>query len=99
MERTRKPTSPGEIIQAHYLEPLGITITDLAASLGLSRKTLSAIVNGHGTVTVDIAMRLSRALSTSPEMWLNLQMALDLWNARQIPGKWKEIEPLATAGE
>lgn len=98
MERTRKPTSPGEIIRAHYLEPLGLTITDLAKRLGISRKTLSAIVNEHGPITIDIAMRLSRALSTTPELWINLQTSLDLWLARQTPAKWEAIEPLP-AGE
>lgn len=94
MEQTRKPTSPGEIIRAHYLEPLNLSVTALADRLGISRKTLSRIVNGRASITLDIAMRLSRALSTSPELWLNLQTALDVWQASQIPGEWDNIQPL-----
>lgn len=96
MERitTRRPSSPGEIIKGLYMEPLNLSITGLAARLGVSRKTLSAIVNGHAPVTVDMAMRLSRAFSTSPELWIGLQSKLDLWEAGQKEGAWKNVEPV-----
>lgn len=97
-ERTRRPTGPGEIIMAHYLEPLKMSITELAARLGVSRKTVSAIVNGRAAVSVDMAMRLSRAFSTTPELWLNMQRALDLWQARQEQGGWRDVAPIPLAG-
>ena len=95
MERnfTRRPTSPGEIIRYDYMEPLELTGIALAERLGVSRKHISGILNGHTRVTVDMALRLSRAFSTTPERWLNLQRNLDLWNARQSPEDWAAIEP------
>ena len=96
MERimTRRPTHPGEIIKAHYLEPLELTVTALAARLGVSRKLLSNLVNGRAAVTVDMALRLSRAFNTTPDLWLNLQRNLDLWEARQGEHPWQSVEPL-----
>lgn len=94
MERTRKPSMPGEVLKEMYLEPLDVTITDFAEHIGVSRKTVSALVNGRTPVTVDMAMRLSVALNTTPDLWLNLQRAVDLWNARQEKGSWTQIQPL-----
>ena len=90
MERTRKPSLPGEILKEMYLDPLGLTITDFAGRIGVS-----AIVNGHSPVTVDMALRLSRAFSTTPDLWLNLQRAVDLWEARQRHGSWTQVQPIA----
>ena len=56
---------------------------------------VSAIVNGHSPVTVDMALRLSRAFSTTPDLWLNLQRAVDLWEARQRHGSWTQVQPIA----
>jgi addiction module antidote protein, HigA family len=89
---TRRPTHPGEIIKYDYMEPLDFTIKDLAEKLHTSRKTLSGIINGHTAVTVDMALRLSRAFDTSPGLWLNLQQAVDLWKANNSDGEWKTIE-------
>ena len=94
MERTRKPSMPGEVLKEMYLEPLNVTITDFAERIGVSRKTVSALVNGRAPVTVDMAMRLSVALNTTPDLWLNLQRAVDLWNIRQEKGSWTQIQPL-----
>ena len=94
MERTRKPSMPGEVLKEMYLEPLDVTITDFAEHIGVSRKTVSALVNGRAPVTVDMAMRLSVALNTTPDLWLNLQRAVDVWNARQEKGSWTQIQPL-----
>lgn len=94
MERTRKPSMPGEVLKEMYLEPLDVTITDFAEHIGVSRKTVSALVNGRAPVTVDMAMRLSVALNTTPDLWLNLQRSVDLWNARQEKGSWTQIQPL-----
>lgn len=91
---TRKPTHPGEIIKEEYLKALRLTVTALAGRLGVSRKTLSTIVNERAAVTPDMALRLSRAFSTSPELWLNLQKSYDLWTAEHEDTGWMEVAPL-----
>jgi addiction module HigA family antidote len=78
------PPHPGEILQGLWLEPMGISITEAAEALGISRKTLSKIINGRGSLTPEMAMRLARALGTSPESWLAHQAAYDLWQLRQV---------------
>jgi addiction module HigA family antidote len=90
----RKPTHPGEILKADYLVPLKISVTEMALKLGISRKTLSKIVNEKGSVTPDMALRLSRAFDTTPDLWLNLQKTVDLWNAEHASSDWKQVQPL-----
>lgn len=87
--RMHNPPHPGEIIKGLCLEPLGLTITDAAKALGVSRKTLSAIVNGRASVTPEMAVRLSMAFGTSSETWLNQQVHYDLWHAEQLRKKFK----------
>ena len=77
------PPHPGEIIKEFCLEPLGISITDAAEGLSVSRKTLSAIINGRAGVSPEMAVRLSIAFDTSAESWLNQQSQFDLWLAEQ----------------
>ena len=96
---TRRPTHPGEILKEHYLEPLELTVTGLAERLGVSRKLLSNIINGRAAVSVDMALRLSRAFNTTPDLWLNLQRTLDLWEARQGERAWQMVTPLSRATE
>lgn len=90
----RKPTHPGEILKYHYLEPLELSITELARRLKVSRKAISSIVNERKSVTPEMALRLSRALNTTPEVWLNLQKNYDLWQAAQTTSDWQGIEPI-----
>ncbi len=90
----RQPTHPGKIIQEDYLKPLLITIKNMAELLGISRKTMSKIINGKGSVTPDMALRLSRAFNTTPDLWLNLQKNYDLWNATQLSKEWKKVKPI-----
>ena len=75
----------------------------LADRLGVSRKTLSTIVNERAAVTPDMALRLSRAFKTSPELWLNMQKSYDLWTAEHEDTGWAEVMPIpglnAAAGE
>jgi addiction module HigA family antidote len=92
--RKREPTHPGNIIKRHYIEPLSITIKDLADILGVSRKTISKIVNERGAITSDMALRLSRAFKTTPELWLNLQRNYDLWHASNDSRDWQNVQPL-----
>ena len=77
------PPHPGEIIKELCLEPLGITVTDAAKALGVSRKTLSELLNGHSRISPEMAVRLSIALDTSAESWLIQQAQYDLWLAEQ----------------
>lgn len=95
--RTVAPCHPGEILFNLYMEPLSLTITELANRLGTSRKTLSAIINGRTSISVDMALRLAKAFNTSPESWLNAQMNLDIWKAQQGNQIWKNIEPFETS--
>ncbi|PYO03222.1 MAG: addiction module antidote protein, HigA family [Candidatus Rokuibacteriota bacterium] len=81
--RMHNPPHPGEIIKTLCLEPLGLTVTQAAKALGVSRKTLSAILNGRGGVSPEMAVRLSMAFGTSSESWLNQQSQYDLWHAEQ----------------
>ncbi len=80
---SQQPPHPGEYILHDCLEPLGMTVTRGAEVLGLSRKTLSAIVNGRANVTPRVALHLARAFGSSPEQWLRLQAAFSLWEAER----------------
>ena len=91
----RKPTHPGIIILEDYLKPLSITVTEMASALGVSRKTLSKIINERGAVTPDMALRLGRALDTTPDLWINLQKNYDLWEAEHTSNDWQKVEPLS----
>jgi addiction module HigA family antidote len=73
------PPHPGEIVRELCLEPLRLTVTEAAKSLGTSRKTLSAILNGRAGISPEMAVRLSIAFGTSAESWLRQQMQYDLW--------------------
>ncbi len=77
------PPHPGEIIKALCLEPLGLSITEAAEALGVSRKTLSSIIDGKAGVSPEMAVRLSIAFDTSSESWLTQQTQYDLWQAEQ----------------
>jgi addiction module HigA family antidote len=77
------PPHPGEIIRELCLEPLGLSVTKAAEALGVSRKTLSAILNGRSGISPEMAIRLSIAFDTTAESWLNQQTQYDLWNAEQ----------------
>jgi addiction module HigA family antidote len=83
------PPHPGEVIRSLCLEPLGLTVTDAAAALGVSRKTLSALLNGRAGVSPEMAVRLSIAFDTSAEMWMNQQTQFDLWHAERRRKKLK----------
>jgi antitoxin HigA-1 len=81
--RMHSPPHPGEVLRELCLDPLDLTVTDAAHALGVSRKTLSAILNGRAGISAEMAIRLSIAFDTSAESWLNQQMQYDLWQAEQ----------------
>ncbi len=74
---------PGEVLKELCIEPLGLTVTEAAKGLGVSRKTLSSILNGKSGISPEMAVRLSIAFNTSSESWLNQQSQYDLWRAEQ----------------
>jgi len=77
------PPHPGEVLREGWIEPLGLTVTAAAEALGVTRKTLSSILNGRAGITPTMALRLSRAFDTTAESWLDQQMQYDLWHAME----------------
>ena len=73
------PPHPGEVLRELCIEPLGLSVTEAAEGLGVSRKTLSAVLNGRAGISPEMALRLSIAFDTSAESWLNQQTQYDLW--------------------
>lgn len=91
-----RPTHPGEIIKQMYLKPLRITQLEFAKSLKISRPRANELLNSHRSVTPDTALRLAKAFKTSPQYWLNLQAAVDLYDL-QKKQKYQNISVLAAA--
>ena len=81
--RMHSPPHPGKVIKGLCLDPLGLSVTEAAKGLGISRKTLSAILNGRAGVSPEMAVRLSIAFNTTAESWINQQTQYDLWHAEQ----------------
>ena len=77
------PPHPGEVLKELCITPLNLTVTDAAKGLGISRKTLSSILNGKAGISPEMAVRLSIAFNTSSESWLNQQTQYDLWQAEK----------------
>lgn len=96
--RKRRPTHPGELLREDVLPAAGISQTELAERLGVSRRTINAIVNERRPVTTDIAHRLARMFDTTPDVWVTMQMAVDLWDSLQANRKeYERIKPLKVA--
>lgn len=85
MARMFNPPHPGAVLQ-EYL-PEGVSLTEAAQKLAVSRQSLSAIINGRAGISAEMAVRLSKALGTSADLWLGMQMQYDLWQARRNPPK------------
>jgi addiction module HigA family antidote len=83
LKQGMKPTHPGQILKEIYLDPLGINQAVAANNLGITRKTLSMLLNGRQGISAEMALRLGKAFGTTPELWLNMQCNYDLWNAGQ----------------
>jgi addiction module HigA family antidote len=93
----RVPTGPGEILEEEFRKELGLTQEQFANALGIDRPTYNMIVKGRRRITPDMAMRLSIVLGVSPQTWLNLQMSVDLYQAKQSARMTmlrKELKPL-----
>jgi addiction module HigA family antidote len=81
--KNRKPTHPGEILLKEFLEPLGISQIELAKKMGVPIQRVNTLINGKRDMTAETAILLSRALKTSSEFWMNLQVAYDLYEAER----------------
>jgi antitoxin HigA-1 len=79
----KNPPHPGRIVRQDCIEPLGLTITDAASALGVTRQTLNNLVNERAAISTEMAVRLSKAFGSSPEMWLRLQANYDLAQLRR----------------
>jgi antitoxin HigA-1 len=95
--RERKPTHPGELIREDLLPETGISQTELAKLMGVSRRTVSELVHERRKVSPDIAFRLARVFNSTPEMWLNMQQAVDIWEADRVHGR--EYEKIRSVEE
>src|SRR5580698_10124867 len=83
MKKGMPPVHPGFVLKGLYLEPMEINTTQAANKLGVARKTLSQLVNVHMGVSAEMAIRLSKALNTTPQLWMNMQQGYDLWVAEK----------------
>ena len=77
------PPHPGGIVRRQCLQPLGLSVTRAAEGLGVTRQALSDLVNERRGISTEMAIRLSKAFGSTPETWLGMQMAYDLWQARE----------------
>lgn len=100
MTRMRKPPHPGEVLRDGVFTGTGITVTDFARRIGVTRMTLSNVVNGRNGVSADMAVRLAAALGGSAESWLRMQMQYDLAASEKALKKViAKIDPLEAAEE
>lgn len=96
---TRRPNPPGRILRDMFMTDRRITVTALAAALKISRKHMSEIVNGRARVEPPVAARLAAVLGTSAQLWLNLQAAVDAWDAEKEAKSWKPGARFPAAAE
>jgi addiction module HigA family antidote len=93
----RKPTHPGELLREEVLAALKMTQTEFAKRLGVSRLSVSELLLEKRALSPDMAIRVGRLTNTTPESWLRMQEALDLWELERQPKRYKDIEPLRVA--
>ena len=92
----RRPTHPGELLREETLPAAGLTQSEFAARLGVSRRIVSDLIHERRPVTPDLAHRLSRLFNTTPEFWLRLQEAVDIWDAWQANRReYDRLKPLS----
>ena len=91
----RKPPHPGELLRLDVLPALEMTQTELARRLGVSRLSVSELLLGKRALSADMAIRIGRLTNTTPESWLRMQQALDLWELERDPKRYRHIEPVA----
>jgi addiction module HigA family antidote len=94
IRRNRRPSTPGAILKGLFLEDRKISVAALAEAIGYSRKHVSQIVHGKARVEPVMAARLGKTLGTSTDIWLDLQAAVDAWDANQEARDWRPLRPL-----
>ncbi len=92
----RPPFHPGEILREEFLEPLGLSRTELARRIKVSSQRINEVVNGRRAVTPDTACRLAKLFGTTPDFWLNMQQDWDLWHALRDPDTAHAVEEIRT---
>jgi addiction module HigA family antidote len=92
------PPHPGTVLKGLYLDPLELSVTNAAQALGVTRKTLSQLINGKSGVSTEMALRIAKAFDTTPESWLSMQQAFDLWHVRET-FVGSEVIPLMAHGQ
>lgn len=95
MKTSRPPSHPGGILLRLYIQPLNLSTIELANAVGVSRKTISKLINERSAVTAEMALRLSIAFKTTPQLWLNLQHNYDLWHVQRTTKGLKNIRKFA----
>ncbi|MBL8190824.1 MAG: HigA family addiction module antidote protein [Acidobacteria bacterium] len=96
--RKRRPTHPGELLREEIVPATDLTQTELAERLGVSRRSISDLLNERRSLTPDMAHRLARVFKTTPEFWMNLQQAVDIWETLEINRQeYSRIRPLKAA--
>jgi addiction module HigA family antidote len=98
-ERKRRPSTPGDILRAHYLDERGISVAALGRAIDISRKHMSDIVNGRSRIEPAVAARLAKVFGTSTALWLNLQAAVDAWDADREARSWKPLQRFSDAAD
>ena len=93
----RPPTSPGEMLKEEFLEPLGLTQQQLADSIGVSYQRVNELINGKRGITTSTALRLAKYLNTTPDFWLNLQRANDIYRVlKKEAEQINKIQPVSS---
>ncbi len=94
----RRPTHPGEMLREDFLPDYGLTVSQLADAVGVSRQSINELLRRRRAVSPEMSLRLARLFGNSPEFWLNAQRAVDLWDAAQsIKREVARIKPLRSA--
>ena len=94
----RRPTHPGEVLREDFMPDYDLTVTNLAEALGVSRQTVNELLRERRALSPEMALRLSALFGNSPEFWLNLQRAVDLWDAQAaVKDDVRRIKPLCVA--
>jgi addiction module HigA family antidote len=97
-KRLRRPTHPGELLREEILPAAKIAQAELARRMGVSRRTVNEICQERRGVSADMAHRLARVLNTTPDLWINMQAAVDVWDALDANGRdYQKIKPLKVA--
>ena len=91
----RKPTHPGEVLREDVLPALKMSQSELAKRLGVSRLSVSELLLEKRAMSPDMAVRISRLTKTTPDSWLRMQAAVDLWELERDPKRYRHIEPVA----